>query len=86
MKYVPIKDKDILILKWILPYFELDVDHHPLSYFQSLFGHEGENSLLSYLISEGLAYELGCGQDHSLKAFSSLTVSVSLTKRGLTEY
>ena len=58
VKFVPIQDKDMITFFWILPYFERCHDTKPLNYFSHLFGHEGENSLLSYLISEGLALGL----------------------------
>lgn len=61
VKMVPVKDKDELIVYWILPYVGLEHETKPLEYFSHLFGHEGENSLLSYLISEGLALELSAG-------------------------
>ena len=51
-----------------------------------LFGHEGENSLLSYLISEGLALELSSGCDHELWSFSTFSVDITLTKKGLENY
>ena len=55
----------------------------PLSYLSHLFGHEGENSLLSYLKQEDLAMELSAGSDHELKVFSSFFVEITLTKKGL---
>jgi len=73
-KFVPIKDRDMLVLIWVLPYMEKDFKTRPLDYFSHLFGHEGENSLLSYLISEGLALELGAGPESELFAFSTLQV------------
>jgi len=44
-----------------------------------LFGHEGENSILSYLKAEGLALSLSAGPDHELFSFSNLDVSIELT-------
>jgi insulysin len=59
-KYTPVKDKDIISFDWTLPFVdELDGNH--LSYLSILFGHEGENSLLSYLSSRGLASAVGAG-------------------------
>jgi len=55
----------------------------PLQYFSHLFGHEGENSLLSYLKEEGLAMALSSGSDHEMSVFSSFTVDITLTKKGL---
>ena len=86
IKYVPVKDKDVLSFYWILPNFELEHDSQPLNYFSHLFGHEGENSLLSYLISEGLALELTAGADHELHSFSTFFVEITLTKKGLENY
>ena len=68
-----------LSIVWILPYFGKDIKKQPLSYFSHLFGHEGENSILSYLKSEGLALSLSAGPDHELFSFSNLDVSIELT-------
>jgi len=57
-----------------------------MGYYSFLFGHEGENSLLSYLKSEGYAYELSAGGDHELWNFSNFYVDISLTKKGLDNY
>ena len=71
---------------WILPYCEDKLKSKPLTYLSHLFGHEGENSLLSYLKSEGLALELGAGDDHSMNAISAFMIDIYLTKKGLAEY
>jgi len=41
----------------MFPYYR----ESPANYLSHLFGHEGENSLLSVLLEEGLAYELWSG-------------------------
>jgi len=51
-----------------------------------LVGHEGENSLLSYLKSKGLALKLTCGPDHEMDTFSTLDVSITLSEKGIKEY
>jgi len=86
VKFVPVKDKDIITLFWILPYVQQDIRAQPLGYYSFLFGHEGENSLLSYLKAEGLANELSAGGDHELWSFSNFYVDISLTKKGLANY
>lgn len=86
VKFVPVKDKDIITLFWILPYVQMDIRAQPLGYYSFLFGHEGENSLLSYLKAEGLANELSAGGDHELWSFSNFYVDISLTKKGLANY
>ena len=82
-KFVPIKDKDILTLCWVLPYVQKEFKTRPLSYWSHIFGHEGENSLLSYLIAEGLALELSSSDDHELWDFSTFSIDITLTKLGL---
>jgi insulysin len=51
-----------------------------------LFGHEGPNSLLSFLISEGLALELCSSSDHELWALSTFSIDITLSKKGLENY
>lgn len=82
-KFVPIKDKDILSLYWFLPCTQKEYKTQPLKYHSHLFGHEGENSLLSYLISEGMALELSSGYDHELWAISNFYIDITLTRKGL---
>ena len=50
VKFVPVKDKDILTFFWALPYYEKHFSTQPVDYLVQLIGHEGKNSLLSYLI------------------------------------
>ena len=86
IKFVPVKDRDILTVFWILPYVQKDFEAQPLGYYAFLFGHEGENSLLSYLKREGLANELGSGGDHELWSYSNFYIDIYLTKKGLDNY
>ena len=51
-----------------------------------MIGHEGENSLLSYLKSEDLATALFAGSDHDLWGLTVLEVSINLTKAGFENY
>lgn len=86
-RFVPVKDKDILSLYWAgLPYCELEFRSQPTNYLSHLIGHEGENSLLSYLIAEGYALALSAYGDHSMRAFSDFCVDITLTKKGLENY
>ena len=86
VKFQPVKDVKQLNLVWTLPYSEKDIEAQPLNYFAFLFGHEGENSLLSYLKSEGLASSLSTRISHVLKSYDTLTVEITLTKKGLHDY
>ena len=73
-KYQPVKDKDVLELYWTLPYLQSEYKSNPLSYFSHLIGHEGENSLLSYLKKEDYAMTLSAGGDSELDCFSDFNV------------
>jgi insulysin len=53
-----------------------------LKYFGHLIGHEGENSLLSYLKKEGLALEISACDDNELEILSDFFVDILLTKKG----
>ena len=48
-----------------------------------LVGHEGENSLLSYLKAEDYAMDLCADGDHELDCYSDFTITITLTKKGL---
>ncbi len=85
-KYQPIKDKDTIELYWMLPYMQAEYGSNPLSYFSHLIGHEGENSLLSYLKKEDYAMDLCSGGDSELDCMSDFNVSITLTKKGLANY
>lgn len=71
-KFVPNDDADQMNFFWFLPCYEKEHTTKPLNYFVHLFGHEGANSLLSYLISEGLALELGAGSEDHMHAYTCL--------------
>lgn len=84
VKMVPIKDEHKLQMFWRMPmYLELEHDKGPLNYFSHLIGHEGENSLLSYLKSKNWALGLSAGGDHELYGMSTMELNITLTKNGL---
>jgi len=65
IRYVPVKDKDELSVSWVLPYTGLDTSK-PLNYHSNFIGHEGPNSLLSYLKKEDLAFKIWAWSDQEL--------------------
>jgi insulysin len=71
VRYVPVQDEDKLVMFWILPLCQNEWKSKPLDYFSHLIGHEGENSLLSYLKQQGLALELSTGVDHEMDSIST---------------
>lgn len=57
----------------------------PAKYISHLLGHEGKGSLLSFLISEGLATSLSAGGTDNYECYSEFEVTVQLTEKGLTK-
>ena len=70
IKIFPVNYIDELVFMWTLSNRETDYKKNPLSYFSYLLGHEGENSILSWLKNEELALELFAGDDHNLWGLS----------------
>ena len=85
-KIVPIKDQDYLEIIWFLDNTREYFKSSPLDYFSWLFGHEGENSLLSLLIEEGFALELGSSHYITMDLFTQFQISIQLTTKGLQNY
>jgi insulysin len=83
---VPVKDKETLKVYWVLPYSQEEMQSKPVSYLTHLFGHEGKNSLLSYLKKEGLAIEICSEDNHMLNCYSDFELTITLTKKGLENY
>jgi insulysin len=84
-KVLPVKDLKKLELTWILPNKKQHYRHHPGLYISSLIGHEGKGSILSYLIREGLASTLSCGNQDTFNSFTELEISIGLTEKGLSQ-
>lgn len=81
-RIVPHKDIRRLDIKWILPPTKHLYRVKPGEFISHIIGHEGPNSLLSYLIREGLAYELTSSNDHVLEAWDYFHLSIKLTQKG----
>jgi secreted Zn-dependent insulinase-like peptidase len=52
ISWVPIQDEDELVFAFKTPYTQKEHLSKPSSYVCALIGHEGENSLFSYLKEE----------------------------------
>ena len=86
VRFKPVKDEDRLTLFYILPNYQMKYKTKPLNYFSHLFGHEGENSLFSYLKEEDLIMTLSAGGDHEMDCFSTFEIDMQLTAKGLKNY
>jgi len=57
-----------------------------MNYHAHIFCFEGKNSLISYLMSEGLAMKMNAEGESYLNGFSYFKVDVILTQKGFKEY
>ena len=86
-KVVPNKNIKRLKLLWNLPPSKNLWREKPNSYISHVLGHEGPNSLLSQLISEGLATALMAGGSNRMQqAIDQYRVEITLTEKGELNY
>lgn len=57
-----------------------------MKYFTHLIGHEGENSLLSYLKAQDYAMDVSTYGDHLNDCVTNFNTTITLTKKGLANY
>lgn len=69
-----------------MPYFANEIGKLNLKYFLELFGHEGENSILSFLKAEGLATFLQVSKHSVALCMTKYELNIELTKKGLENY
>jgi len=85
-KVVPISSRHMLKLKWLFPDTRQYYKSKPGNYISFLIGHEGPNSLLSYLLDEELALSLSCGVEEEEANTAFLETTIELTEKGLNNY
>ena len=85
-KIVPAKHIGSVDIRFILPSTKKLYKSKPGHWISFVLGHEGPNSLLSYLIKEGLGSELTTSNDHLLDACDKFDISIKLTEKGEKEY
>jgi insulysin len=86
IEWVPITDTDELILYWPLPLVDDHKKQAGLGYLNHIFGHEGENSLMSYLKAENLALDLNAGIEKQMNSFNRFIMDITLTEKGMKNY
>lgn len=88
VEIVPVADMRQVTLTWPIVYQSLEDKedqfvNKPAFYITHLLGHEGPNSLLSYLKKRGWANGVSASTEEDLSDFYTLEVSVQLTNKGL---
>lgn len=86
IKHVSVREVDELKIVWNVPYYGHDINRYHLRYFFDLFGHEGQNCILSYLKSEGLATFLQVQKKSIVKSFTKFDMTIELTPKGYRNY
>ena len=84
-KIIPIKDTDKIKFRWYLPFCE-NYYVKPLNFLSTLFGHEGPNTITASLKRDSLITELITSKSEYAKTFSTLELTVDLTKKGFENY
>lgn len=82
----PEKNTNTLRLVWGIPSQISLFLEMPAGYISQLLGHEGENSLLSYLKNENLAESLNSYTENLYSCSSYIYVDIKLTEKGLGQY
>lgn len=85
-KVVSIKDTKSLRMLWAIPSTTPLFEYKPEGYIGHLLGHEGENSLLSFLKHENLAEELVSFHEEPYSFVSYLSIEIKLTDKGYEHY
>lgn len=69
-----------------MPYYADNIRKMHIKYFFEIFGHEGQNSILSYLKSEGWATFLQVSKKSMLKQLTKFELNIELTPRGMKNF
>jgi insulysin len=88
VEIVPVADLRQVTLTWPINFHskeekKIHLATKPDFYVSHLVGHEGPNSLLSYLKKQGWANGVGASNDADMSDFYTFEVTVSLTTKGL---
>ena len=84
-KIVPVKDKDKLIFRWYFPFCS-NYKVNPFSFFTSLLGHEGPNTLTACLKRDNLITDLVSSSEDNANIFTVIELNINLTKKGYDNY
>lgn len=86
-KVVSVMDRKEIEIYWQLPGIHRLYESKPHLYLSHLLGHEGSNSLLSFLKAEGLALDLSVSADsYSYRDYCLFALSIDATRKGMADY
>lgn len=86
-KVVSVMDRKEIEIYWQLPGVYRHYESKPLLYLSHLLGHEGANSILSFLKAEGLALSLSTSADsYNYRDYCLFSLSIDATEKGMSHY
>jgi insulysin len=86
-KVIPNKLMKTLMMRWVTPASTVFDQKKSSRYLAHVIGHEGPNSLLSFLVEENLAEGLSAGSSSRVnQAFDQFTINIALTEKGEQQY
>jgi len=83
IKTCPNYDIEEMKLTWYMPYLGHEIRKVHYDYFHELFGHEGQNSILSYLRENDLGMGVTINTNEIIKQTTVFEMIISLTKKGI---
>jgi len=86
LKIIPTSPSHKIRVMWKFPDTKKMYKSKPTHYLSHILGHEGPNSLLSYLIDEKLAVSLMSYESRMEADTEFLTAEIELTEKGLKQY
>ncbi|OMJ90452.1 hypothetical protein SteCoe_7150 [Stentor coeruleus] len=86
IKIVPMKNVRTLRFLWPLPSIIDLFQYQSDWYISNLLGHEGKNSILSYLKNQNLAEALGSYSEIFYTTCTNVVMDIKLTEKGLEQY
>jgi len=83
IKTVPYENVDNMKITWYMPYCGHEIRKVHYDYFHELFGHEGPNSILSYLKDNDLGMGVTIKTEEVIKQTTLFEMIIDLTPKGL---
>jgi len=82
-KICPVSNTQEMKITWYMPYLGYEIRKVHYDYFHELFGHEGQNSILSYLRDNDLGMGVTIKRNEVIKQMTMFEMVIDLTDKGL---
>ena len=86
-KIIPIKDNSYIIFNWTInKTYSKYVKAGPMTFVESILGHETKHSLTSYLKKKGYIYSLVSSSEYIQDLSTNISIRIKLTDEGYNNY